>query len=270
MPNLESMRALSLLLAGPALANFMCDNSTYGVLTLSADNNHTLRDTRILYPKAPGAYPVFTFLHGFMMRDLTVYDEILCDSAKDTIIVIMQMSFRVVREGLKPSSEILKPYLFNETVGVLPRIGSQILPGYSYTFVGVGGHSRGGGVLAYGYSHSILSDNDFTGMALIDPVILLESDVAGNVTLSKTKVRTLFFRKGKCVTHGWAEFGPQFSGCADLQVANASQCDHMDVVDIASFPMCTTDHGDEFKALARQDIAAAGFGPAVIQDLLTV
>merc|ERR1711924_212177 len=104
---------------------------------------------------------------------------------------------------------------------------------------------------------------DFSGIAFIDPVVLSDKDIPNAVNLKKTKVRTLFFNDPKsiCVTQGWPQFGDKFAGCADLQIKNASECKHMDV--LSSWgklqPLCisNTKKQDACKVLARNDIAAA-------------
>lgn len=248
---------------------FTCDHDAYLERNLPQDEYNLIHTTRILYPKAKGSYPVFVWLHGF---DLTVqsYDKILCDAAKSNIVIAFQMKFRLVAEGLEDDAKLIKPYLHDETKGILPRIGSsKILPGYAYTDVGIGGHSRGGGVIAYGYSHSILKDGDFHGVAFIDPVIRDDPDVPNSVNLQKTIVRVLYFNDAKsvCVTRGWPDFGSKFSSSADLKVTNAtsSGCKHMDVVSSwgSLLPICNSGNDDLCQEFARKNIAAAGFGPAL-------
>jgi len=81
------------------------------------------------------------------------------------------MKFRAVSEGLEEDAQSITPYLYDTTQGILPRIGTKILSGYSYTNVGFAGHSRGGGVLAHAFTSNILADGDYSAVAFIDPVV---------------------------------------------------------------------------------------------------
>merc|ERR1712205_87784 len=116
--------------------------------------------------------------------------------------------------------------------------------------IGIGGHSRGGGVIAYAYSNNIVKDGDFSGVAFIDPVILQLSDVPNIVSLQKTKVRTLYFNDPQsiCVTHGWPSFGGKFDSSKDIQVTDAASagCKHMDVLSSwgSLLPLCHSKNGD--------------------------
>jgi hypothetical protein len=250
------------LLLARALA-FTCDHSAYKELNLEQGAANLIHTTRILYPTTPGSYSVLTWFHGFMLT-LQTYDQILCEAAKSHIVICLQMKERLLSEGLDADAKLIKPYLYDDAKGILPRIGSSsILPGYSYTQVALGGHSRGGGVIAYAYSHGIVADGDFSSVAFVDPVVLQDKDVSKSVSLTKTKVRTLFFNdpQSLCVTKGWPQFGDKFAGCSDLKVTNATECKHMDVLSSwgSILPIC---HGDANEiatcmALARNVIAAA-------------
>jgi pimeloyl-ACP methyl ester carboxylesterase len=241
--------------------------SGHEVLNLDKDTANLVHTTRILYPQAPGAYPVLTFLHGFAL-DIETYDQILKDAAESCIVILFQMKFRALNEGLDEDAALLDPYLHDPTQGILPRIGSSILSGYSVTSVGLGGHSRGGGVLAYALSHGLVQDGDYSAVVLIDPVVMkLDTDVAEAVALERTKLRVTFYNddKSMCVTNGWPDFGGKFSA-TDLDVLEESQCKHMDVCSSwgSILPLCHSFNGADCKAKARALIADAGFGEALL------
>lgn len=95
---------------------------------------------------------------------------------------------------LDKDAKLLLPYLHDPEKGVLPRLGGDVLPGYQYTTVGVGGHSRGGGVIAYAYSHSIVKDGDFSAVVFMDPVTAFPSDVpqlSATLIISRSFVFTM-------------------------------------------------------------------------------
>jgi len=246
-----------------------CEHSSYNVVTLSKTAYSLVHSTRILYPTNAGSYPVFTWLHGWQLEGAN-YDEILCDAAKSNIVICMQMDRNFVGEQLDVDSKSLMPYLHDPHDGVLPKIGSPaILPGYSYTRIGLGGHSRGGGVIAYAYSHGIIVDADFSAVVFVDPVTALKSDVPKLVRLNRTIMRSMYFNDvhSSCVVNGWPQFGDKFV-CNDINVIDAGPagCQHMDIVSgLASLlPVCHSNSSikEMCKAKARQEIASAGFGPA--------
>jgi len=248
---------------------YPCDHDAYKELSLDKLDHGLVHSTRMLYPVAPGSYPVLTWLHGWQLEGAS-YDEILCDSAKSNIIICPQMDRNFAGEQLDKDSKLLMPYLYDTEKGILTKISSsKILPGYGYTHVGLGGHSRGGGVIAYAYSHGIVSDASFSSLIFVDPVTASNSDVPNTVTLNRTKVRSMYFNdaKSSCVVNGWPQFGDKFV-CRDLKVTNAGPagCQHMDVVSgpISWLPICHSNSTIEemCKGLARHEIASAGFGPA--------
>jgi len=254
-----------------AAFGYSCDHSTYKELTLGKTHYNLVHDTRILYPSSTGSYPVFTWLHGWQLEGAN-YDEILCDAAKGNIIICMQMDRNFVGEQLDVDAKLLMAYLHDPHTGILPKISSSaILPGYSYTHVGLGGHSRGGGVIAYAYSHGIIVDADFSAVVFVDAVTALKSDVPNVVRLNKTMVHAIYFNDAhsSCVVNGWPQFGDKFD-CKDIKVTDAGPagCQHMDVVSgVASWlPVCRSWNSsikEMCKAKVRQEIAFAGFGPAV-------
>lgn len=268
------MRVLGLVLAGVAAAwsccalPLSCPTSEYTAVTLN-ETAGLIHPTRVLYPAVPGAYPAFLFLHGF---DLNVnsYDTILCEAATKNIVILFSMPIRFLHEALQEDAESLMPYLHDSQKGILPRIGT-FLPGYSYTRLGLGGHSRGGGVIAHAYTNHILTDMDFSAVVFIDPVVTFpKTDLPDSVYLETTKVRALSLNPHSvCVTHGWIDaISTKISG-ADLTATNATECNHLDVVSgiLGKVPLCHSKNGDECMQKARVEIAEAGFGA---NDLLVV
>merc|ERR1719492_421278 len=172
-----------------AVFGYSCDRSAYKVLTLDQTTYSLVHSTRILYPASNGSYPVFTWLHGWQLEGAN-YDEILCDAAQSNIVICMQMDRNFLGEQLDVDAKLLMPYLHDPHKGILPKIGSSaVLPGYSYTYIGLGGHSRGGGVIAYAYSHGIIADADFGAVVFVDAVTVRKSDVPNRVKLNQTVVR---------------------------------------------------------------------------------
>jgi len=249
------------------LASLITMAAGHKVLNLNQLTANLVHTTRILYPEAPGAYPVLTFLHGFAL-DIDAYDQILKDAADSCIVILFQMKFRALNEGLDEDAALLEPYLHDPTKGILPRIGSSVLSGYSVTSVGLGGHSRGGGVLSYALSHGLVKDGDYSAVVLIDPVVMhVDTDVAEDVALEVTKLRVSFFDDDEsiCVTNGWPDFGGKFAA-KDFQVVNAPECKHMDVCSSwgGILPLCHSSNGAACKAKARALLADAGFGAALL------
>lgn len=258
-----------------AAFGYSCDHNAYKVLTLSKTTDSLIHSTRILYPANAGSYPVFIWLHGWQLEGAN-YDEILCDAAKSSIIICMQMDPNFVGEQLNVDAELLLPYLHDPRKGILPKIGSSaILHRYSYTYIGLGGHSRGGGVIAYAYSHGIIVDADFSAVVFVDAVTALKSDVPNVVRLNKTIVRAMYFNDAhsSCVVNGWPQFGDKFN-CKEINVIDAGSvgCQHMDIVSgLASLlPVCHSNLSTKevCKAKARREIASAGFGPVVVSVLV--
>jgi len=248
-------------------ASAACSKSV-SVMNLNKGKNNLIHDTRILHPNAAGSYPVLTFLHGFAL-DIEVYDGILCDAAEDNIVILFQMKFRALNEGLDEDAKSITPYLHDADQGILPRIGNEILSGFSYTHVGLGGHSRGGGVLAHAYSGKILDDGDYSSVTFIDPVVMnAQTDLPNAIRLTKTKVRTLYFNDPKsiCVTHGWPDTISNSIDAKDIHVEDAPECKHMDVVTSwgSILPLCHSGNGAECKAKAIATLASAGFGEASV------
>jgi len=255
------MRVLSFLASLASAA--ACSRSTK-IDTFNQGVDNLIHNTRILYPKAVGDYPVLVFLHGFAL-DIEVYDAILCDSAETNIVILFQMEFNVIGEKLGPDAELIMPYLYDPTQGILPRLGTQFLPGYSYSRIGISGHSRGGGVLSYGFSHGILKDGDFTSVTFIDPVVSdPENDVPTARHFRHTKIRTLYFNDPDsiCVTHGWPDAIGEKLTADDIVVNSAPECKHMDVCSSwgAILPMCHSLHAAECKQQARDSLTSAGYG----------
>lgn len=240
--------------------------SSVDSLNMPALTSNLVHTTRVLYPKAAGSYPVLTFLHGFAL-DVESYDDILCGVATENIVILFQMEFRAVKEGLEEDAQSLTPYLYDADKGILPRIGTQILSGYSYTKVGLAGHSRGGGVLAHAFTANILADGDFSAVAFLDPVIMHpDKDVPNSIKLEKTKVRALYFNDPQsiCVTHGWADAIGEKIDARDIAVTNSSECKHMDVCSswVTLLPLCHSKNAAECKDQAVALLADAGFGSA--------
>jgi len=232
-------------------------------LNMPALTNNLVHTTRILYPKAVGSYPVLTFLHGFSL-DVNSYDDILCGVAAENIVILFQMKFRAVSEGLEEDAQSITPYLYDTTQGILPRIGTKILSGYSYTNVGFAGHSRGGGVLAHAFTSNILADGDYSAVAFIDPVVANPAkDVPNSIKLEKTKVRAMYFNDPQsiCVTHGWADAIGEKIDARDIAVTNSSECKHMDVCSswVTLLPLCHSSNAAECKDKAVALLADAGF-----------
>jgi len=230
-------------------------------LSLKQGADNLIHNTRILYPSIPGDYPVFTFLHGFAL-DVETYDQILKDVAEHSIVILFQMKFRVVTEGIDEDAGLLQPYLHDADQGILPRIGDSILAGYSYSSVALGGHSRGGGVLAYAYSHGIVKDGDYSALVLIDPVVAHpDTDVPSVALLDKTKLRVIYFNDAdsSCVTNGWPDAISAAFSATDVQVISAPECKHMDVCSSwgGVLPLCHSGNADECKQQARDLIADA-------------
>lgn len=255
------MRVLSFLCSLATAA--ACSRSTR-VATFQQGHDNLIHNTRILYPKAAGAYPSLVFLHGFAL-DLEVYDKILCDSAENNIVILFQMKMHMIGEALGPDAELLMPYLYDSEKGIMPRIGTTFLPGFSYTRVGLGGHSRGGGVLAYAWSHGILKDGNFTSVTFIDPVVAdPDRDVPNAIHLRHTKVRTLYFNDPQsiCVTHGWPDAIGAKITANDIDVIDASECKHMDPCSSwgSLLPMCHSRHAAECKQQCRDSLTSAGYG----------
>jgi len=236
----------------------------YETLYLKQNDANLIHNTRILYPSAPGAYPALVFLHGFAL-DVQTYDEILKDAAEDSIVILFQMKFRALNSALDEDANLLEPYLHDSEKGILPRIGDSIMQGYSTTHIGLAGHSRGGGVLSYAFTHGIVKDGDYSALVLIDPVVNNpDSDVPAVVTLEKTMVRATYFNDDAsvCVTHGWPDaIGAKFD-VKDIDVVVADKCKHMDVCSSwgGILPLCHSSNGDQCKDIARALIADAGFG----------
>jgi len=222
-----------------------------------------IHNTRVLSPKVAGDYPTLIFFHGFAL-DVEVYDAILCDSAETNIVILPQMAMHPTGECLDADAELIMPYLYDETQGILARMGT-LMPGFSYSRVGLGGHSRGGGVLSYAWSHGLLKDGDFSSVTFIDPVIANpDKDVPNAIMLTKTKVRTLYFNDPQsiCVTHGWPDaIGAKISA-TDIEVVDAPECKHMDVCSSwgAFLPMCHSMHTNECRGRAMDSLASAGYG----------
>jgi hypothetical protein len=243
-------------------------SSSVGVINLNQAVANLVHTTRILYPKAAGSYPVLTFLHGFAL-DVESYDEILCGVAEDNIVILFQMKFRAVQEGLEEDAQSIAPYLYDADKGILPRIGTKILSGYSYTHIGFAGHSRGGGVLAHAFTSNILSDGDYSAVAFIDPVVMHpDKDLPNSIKLRSTKVRALYFNDPEsiCVTHGWPDAIGDKVDAVDIAVSNSSECKHMDVCSswVSAVPMCRSSNVDECREKAVALLADAGFGPASV------
>lgn len=247
-----------------SLASAAACSRTTTVENFKQGADNLIHNTRILHPKAAGNYPVLVFLHGFAL-DIEVYDAILCDSAETNIVILFQMKFNVIGEKLGPDAELIMPYLYDPTQGIMPRIGTTFLPGFSYSRVGIAGHSRGGGVLAYGYSHAILKDGDFTSVTFIDPVVgNPDEDVPTAQHFWHTKMRTLYFNDPKsiCVTHGWPDAIGAKLTADDMVVNSAPECKHMDVCSSwgAILPMCHSFHAKECKQQAMDSLTSAGYG----------
>lgn len=239
--------------------------SSVGVLNLNQDIANLVHTTRVLFPKAAGSYPVLTFLHGFAL-DVESYDDLLCGVAQDNIVILFQMKFRAVEEGLEEDAQSITPYLYDADQGILPRIGTKILSGYSYTYVGFAGHSRGGGVLAHAFTSNILTDGDYSAVVFIDPVVMHpDKDVPNSIKLQTTKVRALYFNDPEsiCVTHGWLDFGDKFDA-VDIAVSNSSECKHMDVCSswVTALPLCHSRHAADCREMAVALLADVGFGSA--------
>lgn len=241
--------------------------SAHKTLNLNQDVANLIHTTRILYPSAPGSYPVLTFLHGFAL-DISVYDKILSDASEKAIVILFQMKFRAIDEGLDEDANLLVPYLYDSEKGILPRIGDSILKGYTATDVSFGGHSRGGGVLSYAYTHGLLKDGDYESVVLIDPVVMYpKTDVPNVASLRKTKMRVAYFNddESTCVTNGWPDTISAKFNVKDIKVVSAPECKHMDVCSSwgGILPLCHSSNGDECKARARDLIADAVFGAAL-------
>jgi len=232
-------------------------------VNLDQNSDNLIHTTRILHPDQPGSYPVLTFLHGFALN-VNAYDNILNETAEDNIVILFQMKFRAIKEGADEDAASLKPYLNDADKGILPRIGSSIMEGYSTTgSISLAGHSRGGGVISYGYSNGIFKDGEFASVALIDPVVMHpDVDVPQVAHLSVTKMRTVYYNDAAsiCVTHGWPDaIGEKFD-VKDIKVSTSPDCKHLDVCSggIASIsPLCKSSNGDACQAEARALIADA-------------
>jgi len=177
------------------------------------------------------------------------------------------MKFRAIKEGLEEDAQSITPYLYDSNKGILPRIGTKILSGYSYSNVGFAGHSRGGGVLAHAFTSNILADGDYSAVAFIDPVIMhKDKDLPNSIKLQKTKVRALYFNDPQsiCVTHGWADAIGDKIDAADIAVTNSSECKHMDVCSswVSIIPLCHSSNSAECKDKAIALLADAGFRSA--------
>lgn len=239
-------------------------SSSVGVLNLNQLTSNLVHNTRILHPKTAGSYPVLTFLHGYDL-DVESYDGILCDTAEQNIVILFQMQFRLIAEGLEEDAQSLTPYLHDANQGILPRIGTKILSGFSYTHVGLGGHSRGGGVLAHAYTNNLLADGDYSAVAFIDPVVMHpDKDLPNAIMLQKTKVRTLYFNDPEsiCVTHGWPDAIGNSIDAQDITVTASAECKHMDVCSSWSgdVPLCHSSNAAECKEKAKELLVDAGFG----------
>jgi len=236
--------------------------SAFTEVNLDENKDNVIHTTRILHPSQPGSYPVLTFLHGFALN-INAYDEILNETAEDHIVILFQMKFRAIAEGLDEDAASLKPYLHDTDKGIMPRIGSTIMQGYSTTgSISLAGHSRGGGVISYAYSNGVFKDGEFDSVALIDPVVMHPTDMPQMGHLSDTKLRVLYFDDAEsiCVTHGWPDTIQEKFDAKDINVVSSPKCKHLDVCSGGTaglIPLCKSSNGDACKAEARAVIADA-------------
>jgi hypothetical protein len=232
------------------------------VQSLNQLTSNLIHNTRILYPGTAGQYPALTFFHGFAL-DLESYDELLCPIAENNIVILLQMEFHAISEALDEDAVLIDPYLNDPEKGILGRIGNTIMKGYSYSYLGLAGHSRGGGVLSHAWTSKYLNDGDFHSVTLLDPVVAnVANDLPSKVTLQKTKLRAIYFNDPEsiCVTNGWPDFQGKVDA-TDINVVEASECKHMDVCSswVDLLPLCVTFHQGECKQQARDLLTDAGF-----------
>jgi len=173
------------------------------------------------------------------------------------------MEFHVISEALDEDAVLIDPYLNDAEKGILGRIGTTIMSGYSYSYVGLAGHSRGGGVLSHAWTSKYFQDGDFHSVTLIDPVVAKpETDLPNYVKLQNTMLRAIHFNDpdSVCVTHGWLDFGGKLDA-SDLRVEEATECRHMDVCSswVDLLPLCISLHQGACKDKARDMLAEAGF-----------
>jgi len=246
-----------------ATASAACGrSSSVKVTNLNKAKSNLVHTTRILHPGTPGQYPALTFFHGFAL-DLDSYDELLCDVAEQNIVILLQMQFHMVSEQLDEDAVLIDPYLNDPDKGILGRIGNTIMDGYSYSYLGLAGHSRGGGVLSHAWTSEYFKDGDYHSVTLIDPVVAKpETDLPHHVKLQKTKLRAIYFNdpESVCVTKGWLDFGGKLDA-KDIHVEQAAECKHMDVCSswVDLLPLCVTSHEGACKQKARDLLAEAGF-----------
>lgn len=247
-----------------ATASAACGlSSPVRVKSLNQLTSNLIHNTRILYPSTPGQYPVLTFFHGFGL-DLESYDELLCPVAEQNIVILPQMEFHAISEALDEDAVLIDPYLNDPEKGILGRIGNTIMSGYSYSYLGLSGHSRGGGVLSHAWTSNYFNDGDYHSVTLVDPVVAKpDTDLPNSVALQTTKLRAIYFNDADsvCVTNGWLDFGGKIAA-SDMNVVEAAECKHMDVCSswVDLLPLCVTFHQGACQDKARNLLAEAGFG----------
>lgn len=237
-------------------------SSPVKVKSLNQVTSNLIHTTRILYPGTPGQYPALTFFHGFGL-DLESYDDLLCEVAEQNIVILPQMGFSAVSEKLDKDAVLIDPFLNDAEKGILGRIGNTIMDGYSYSYLGLSGHSRGGGVLSHAWTSNYFNDGFYHSVTLVDPVVAKpDTDLPNKVKLSKTKLRAIYFNDPEsiCVTNGWPDFGGKLDA-KDIHVEEAAECKHMDVCSswVDLLPLCRTSKGQACQQKARDLLSEAGF-----------